>query len=525
MVSAAFWCAVAGVPVTAAYLLVPARTGTRALIDGTLPGFAGAVNGLFVAQFLLVLLLAALAKNVSRLVVAVVVGLAGTAAAALTYDRVVAWVGAGALFLCVVVIGVAVAAVSLVGGSDRDRLSTEPAWGGRSAALIAGAGWAIGSLYSAAALFWVADWLNGGATVTSSASAVEVPPALLWSAMGFVLFVVPLVVVVVVAARKLGAFGRAEVPGVIEEFQVLQGNPNYAHEERRARDVARWRAIHRIVGEQGLRWVGWLALVVVAFAIVGVAGTFTGKSPVELMSAWSVSGAVVAVVKWLTDVGSVLAGLLLLGLAALVGLAYRSPSPRKTLGTVWDIATFWPRGAHPFAPPSYGERAVPQLLTRICGIPDRAVILAGHSQGAILAVAAILQMRAEHRSRIFLLTYGTQLTRLYGRVFPAFFGRQARQRVAQLVRDGSGTPRWKSFYRLTDPMGWEIGDVPDVNVDVKVRDPDALAPCGGEILDPTVRQHSGYPCSEEYADVRRDAVVVLTTPAPSQVATVGQGSR
>jgi hypothetical protein len=132
-------------------------------------------------------------------------------------------------------------------------------------------------------------------------------------------------------------------------------------------------------------------------------------------------------------------------------------------------------------------------------------------------------MRAEHRSRIFLLTYGTQLTRLYGRVFPAFFGRQARQRVAQLVRDGSGTPRWKSFYRLTDPLGWEIGDVSDV--DVKVRDPDALAPGGGEILDPTIRQHSGYPCSAEYADARRDAVVVLTTPAPSQAATVGQGSR
>jgi hypothetical protein len=404
-----------------------------------------------------------------------------------------------------------------------DRSRTEPVWGGRSAAVLAGAGWAIGSLYSAAALFWMADWLNGDATVTSTASPVELPPALLWSAMGLVLFVVPLVVVVIVAQRKLGALSRAELPQVIKDFDVQSGAAGHAHEERRARDVARWRAIHRIVGDEGLRWVGWLALVVVGFAIVGGAGASTGMSPVELVNTWSVNGAVAAVVKWFTDVGSVLAGLLLLGLAALVGLAYRSPKPRQTLGTVWDIATFWPRGAHPFAPPSYGERAIPQLLTRICGIPDRAVILAGHSQGAVLAVAAVLQMRAGHRRRIFLLSYGTQLTRLYGRVFPVFFGADARLRVADLLRDGSGKPRWRSFYRLTDPLGWEIGDVPDV--DVKVQDPDALAPSGGEILDPTIRQHSGYPCSAEYSDERRDAVVVLTAPAPSPVATVGQGSR
>jgi hypothetical protein len=125
-------------------------------------------------------------------------------------------------------------------------------------------------------------------------------------------------------------------------------------------------------------------------------------------------------------------------------------------------------------------------------------------------------MRAKHRSRMFLLTYGTQLTRLYGRVFPDFFGAPARRRIAHLLGGDSGSPRWRSFCRPTDPLGWEIGDVPEV--DVEVTDPEALAPCDGEILDPPIRQHSGYPCSAEYARERRWAVRTLIRPAAGPVA-------
>jgi hypothetical protein len=46
----------------------------------------------------------------------------------------------------------------------------------------------------------------------------------------------------------------------------------------------------------------------------------------------------------------------------------------------WDVATYWLRGAHLFAPPCYGEQTIPQLLIRIGGTRDPVVILAGHSK-------------------------------------------------------------------------------------------------------------------------------------------------
>ena len=143
--------------------------------------------------------------------------------------------------------------------------------------------------------------------------------------------------------------------------------------------------------------------------------------------------------------------------------------------------------------------------TRICGV-DRSIVLAGHSQGAVLAVAAVLQMPAERRRGVYLLTFGTQLTRLYGRLFPAFFGLDARKRIAAVLSDG-GPPRWRSLHRPTDQLGWEIGQ-PD-GVDLPVIDPDGLVPRDGEVLDPPIRRHSDYPCSVEYQRARFAAVARL----------------
>ena len=81
-------------------------------------------------------------------------------------------------------------------------------------------------------------------------------------------------------------------------------------------------------------------------------------------------------VGFLHEIGSIVS-LVIAALAAwLVGLlrsAYSDPAKRKTIGALWDVATFWPRAAHPFAPPCYGQRAIPEVV-------DRVLLLLGHGQ-------------------------------------------------------------------------------------------------------------------------------------------------
>lgn len=52
-------------------------------------------------------------------------------------------------------------------------------------------------------------------------------------------------------------------------------------------------------------------------------------------------------------------------LAFVVRDHYRGGATRNALGGIWDIITFWPRFYHPFAPPSYAVRAVPEIAGRI----------------------------------------------------------------------------------------------------------------------------------------------------------------
>jgi hypothetical protein len=183
---------------------------------------------------------------------------------------------------------------------------------------------------------------------------------------------------------------------------------------------------------------------------------------------------------------------------------------------------------------------VPQLVTRIEGLPDRPLLLAGHSQGSILCAATVAQLSQPRRREVFLLTFGTQLTRLYGRAFPAFFARTGRYRLATLL---GGHPanqpawshtRWRSLYRNTDILGWPISATHDARdphtdsdaddlgrvVDVRVQDPiglnpitaSGLEPVPGEITDPVIFGHSDYPLSPEYATIRTAAAARLLRP-------------
>ncbi|MBW3605832.1 MAG: hypothetical protein KY460_13195 [Actinobacteria bacterium] len=135
----------------------------------------------------------------------------------------------------------------------------------------------------------------------------------------------------------------------------------------------------------------------------------------------------------------------------------RDPEFRTQIGILWDVASFWPRTFHPFAPPTYAARAVPELQDRvaeIADVDDGHAILSGHSQGSVVCLAAAASLPASLRRRVSLVTYGSPLGRFYTTYFPRCFtermlretGRSLGQTTSS--RDGS----WLNFHRPTDPL-------------------------------------------------------------------------
>jgi hypothetical protein len=238
----------------------------------------------------------------------------------------------------------------------------------------------------------------------------------------------------------------------------------------------------------------------------------TGKSPdgatrrtVEVLRA--VAETSQALGSWLVGVGFLL-------FVALGRRAYRSVSARRTIGILWDVGTFWPRAAHPFAPPCYAERAVPDLTWRMATWTERTggrLVLSGHSQGSVLAAAAAWQLAPSVRGRVALLTYGSPLERLYGRWFPAHFGPPALAALQNDVRS------WCNLYRLTDPIGGPVHVTPrgGVHVDHEpLRDPLAYGRTPAHPLPAPVLGHSDYQADPAFAAERARLLSSLTPDVP-----------
>jgi uncharacterized membrane protein YgcG len=190
------------------------------------------------------------------------------------------------------------------------------------------------------------------------------------------------------------------------------------------------------------------------------------------------------------------------GVAVLVlaGLVIPAPPGRATrpLAIVWDLACFLPRAGHPLGAPCYTERAVPEVCRRVLwwlngraeGTPprQREVVLAAHSMGTVVSVAAVFSLAAHpdwavHKDRVALLSFGVQLRPYFGRFFPEILG-PAVLGTAPCLRprlwtadpwrsDARSTPpasepasepaspaaalpvrRWISLWRATDPLGF-----------------------------------------------------------------------
>jgi hypothetical protein len=231
--------------------------------------------------------------------------------------------------------------------------------------------------------------------------------------------------------------------------------------------------------------------------------------------------------------------LLLGALPLAVRAAMAKTGTRRGVGILWDVVTFWPRAAHPFGPPCYAERAIPQLRDRhsllveaIGGdVKQRRVLMSAHSQGAVISAAMLLQQSDDECNRTALLTYGCQYSYLFARGFPAYLGGQVLDRLADRMAVGKAPGRWLNLYRLTDYLGSHVqlsARFPDINREV--ADPGYARPWplpapvplrfslqrpgprdlpGDLIASTSPLRHSDYPASYEYhqAVLQLDATI------------------
>jgi hypothetical protein len=189
------------------------------------------------------------------------------------------------------------------------------------------------------------------------------------------------------------------------------------------------------------------------------------------------------------NAGITLAGLVLPAAAAFLYAAWRDPAKRRTIGVLWDVGTFWPRSYHPLSPPCYTERAVPDLQRRMWWLHDNdgQVLLTSHSQGTVLAAAALVQTGCRPTDdRPALITFGSPLMKLYGWGFPAYFGPRL---LDPLVPGGAGRlADWHNFHYPTDPIGGPTVGEP---TDIGLLDPAECYYVYGQAA-PSAQGHSGY---------------------------------
>ncbi len=164
--------------------------------------------------------------------------------------------------------------------------------------------------------------------------------------------------------------------------------------------------------------------------------------------------------------------------------AYRQGASSRKVGVLWDVASFWPRWFHPLGPPAYGPKVVNSLSAHIKD--DRVDVLAGHSQGSVIAAVATHQAcTSEGHLPSGLLTYGSPIGLLYARLFPDT-GMQS------LVNElpGKLSKGWANLRRDDDPIGGEVlgGDV---------------AP----VVETDGSGHSGYELSRAFRQTRDNLVV------------------
>ncbi|MEU6309571.1 hypothetical protein [Streptomyces sp. NPDC047014] len=312
--------------------------------------------------------------------------------------------------------------------------------GGPAVAML---GCALGGVMSAGVAQRVADWLDGGATPGAPGAPLPGPPVLLsWQAA----VLPPLLLVLAGLAARFAVRGNRDRRRLAAS--VAGEYPGETPDRDRSRRIAGARTAAALT-DSAPAFVAAVSGVTLVLGAAALAGSWlSGEVPGE--AARGTLPPLETAARLAQDAGSWLVGFGCVLFVAWGRRAYRDPAARRTIGILWDVGTFWPRAAHPFAPPCYAERAVPDLIWRMAGWTERTggrLVISGHSQGSVLAAAAVWQLPPPVRRRVALLTYGSPLARLYGRWFPAYFG------PGPLAAFHRELDCWRNLWRATDPIG------------------------------------------------------------------------
>ncbi|MCE7079343.1 hypothetical protein LZF96_03880 [Streptomyces sp. ST2-7A] len=351
-------------------------------------------------------------------------------------------------------VGLAAVAVRLHHAAPRTDRGVLGGLGGPAAALL---GCALGGVLTGGVAARFAGWLDPHSTLGGPGVLAGPPVLHSWQAatLPTLLCVVAVLALVVTVRTRLE--GRRLTDGILGHYPDEHSRPHEVRTTHLASAVARARITDRAPGMFGTVVVS--SLLLGAGAALGAG--LTGATPALAVEEWP--GPVAGFAALSQAVGSWTMGIGVVVLVAMGRRAYRDPAARRTVGILWDVGTFWPRAAHPFAPPCYAERAVPDLSWRMgtwVDLTGGRIVISGHSQGSVLAAAAVWQLDAPTRSRVALLTHGSPLHRLYGRWFPRYFGPTALRSLRDDLRC------WRNLWRETDPIGGPVrvtGDDPPVD--------------------------------------------------------------
>ncbi len=352
-------------------------------------------------------------------------------------------------------------------------------------------------------------------------ATLVVPQVLIWTPIAQLAWLL-LVGLVLIASMVL--YGRT-AGRLIGDFLPAEDGP-WPDSLVPVRDRAGARAARRTAGmaHRAERLLDLMGLVTAPVALVLIVMAASGEPP-WFYAEWTRSYATLA----MYVVVAMSAGLALLG-----SQLRRSENARKAAGVLWDLTTFWPRAAHPLAPPCYAERVVPELETRTrwalgpADAPEpRLVVLSGHSQGSLIVAAMASRLGDDDLARVRIVTYGSQIRDLYGRVFPRVFGpdaigyapttgvRKLRDPFPDVPREdtpGIGVPppgsllrrltdhgsSWINLFRRSDPLGYRVFSDRDSHLDRPV--PEVPLEQRGD-PGPRVMTHSGYQHTRTYRDV------------------------